>query len=270
MAHLQRQDYHLHYETMGLDRDTTALILLNGTLQTTIYWRAIAKELGEHFHVVTYDAQSQGKSGLGSRPLSLSLHGEDLMALIDHLGIGRAYLVGLSHGARLALHFAASAPDRVHGLLLSGIGAGKSIRVRLMVSSWIKVLQSAGLEAMATAALPLMFGENYLRQNEEIFAQIIKATTHRNTASYVEAHLQAMTAYISETIQAPRIPLPTRILSGSEDLLVPPEEAAALASLLAGEHTLIPGVGHSLPAEKPDMFCDIVREFCTGESGSSA
>jgi 3-oxoadipate enol-lactonase len=259
MPYFQREDCRLFYETMGFQGDGEPLIFLNGTLQTAIYWKSIAKRLQEHIPTLIYDARGQGRSGLGSSILSLKIHRADLLALCNHLGIERAYLAGLSHGARLAISLAVEAPDRVGGMLLCGVGRELTPRMRTILGTWLEMLQKEGLAAMVTAALPQMFGKRYLRRSEKIFDKIIMATVRRNTPAAVEAHLKAILEDESEPLTAPSIPLPIQVLVGAEDILVPPDNAQELAKIIGGKFTLVPEVGHSLPAEAPDLFFRYVR-----------
>ena len=71
-----------------------------------------------HYGLLFYDARAQGQSDLGHEPISLKLHVADLTFLMAELGIDRANLVGISHGARLALAMATECPDRVDRLAL--------------------------------------------------------------------------------------------------------------------------------------------------------
>ncbi|MBL0712492.1 MAG: alpha/beta fold hydrolase [Desulfosarcina sp.] len=78
------------------------ILFLNGTAQTTLNWRPYARRLKALARVVLYDARCQGRSG-GSQVPTLDRHALDLGLLLDHLTIHKAGLVGLSHGARVAL-----------------------------------------------------------------------------------------------------------------------------------------------------------------------
>ena len=100
-----------------------------------------------------YDARAQGKSDLGKKELSLQSHVADLGELFDHLAVGKSHLVGLSHGAQVALAFAAQIPERVNRLVLCSLGAWPSEHATTIVQSWIKILKKSGLKAMTQMAL---------------------------------------------------------------------------------------------------------------------
>ena len=128
---------HLHYEVHG---DGRPVVLIHGGNLDAGMWDADVPVLAKRFRVITYDVRPYGRSGPATA--GYAWH-EDLRALLDHLKIGRADLVGLSLGARLAINFAIAYPARVDRLVLAGPG--------LDGWAWSPDPQLAGLIAAATA-----------------------------------------------------------------------------------------------------------------------
>jgi pimeloyl-ACP methyl ester carboxylesterase len=113
-AALERPGARLVYEVAG---DGPAVILIHGFGLDMRMWDPQVGPLAARFKVVRYDCRGFGASG----PLDPAVpytHAGDLVALLDHLDIGRAVLAGLSFGGRVALQAALAAPDRVRGLAL--------------------------------------------------------------------------------------------------------------------------------------------------------
>lgn len=125
----------LYYETEGLDSEKPVVVFLNGTMQSTVYWKPHATALKDQFQILTYDARGQGQSDLGKERPSLGGHAADLGSLLDHLEIEKAHLVGLSHGAKVALSYAAHAPERIVSLVLCSVTPTLTLRARLFVKS---------------------------------------------------------------------------------------------------------------------------------------
>ncbi len=113
----------LFYEIHGFEKSNPVVVFLNGVTQTTANWAFQVKHFKPRFRVVTYDARAQGQSDIGSRELSLENHARELCALLDHLGLGKANLVGMSLGGRVGLGLAADMPERVERLVTCGVGA---------------------------------------------------------------------------------------------------------------------------------------------------
>jgi 3-oxoadipate enol-lactonase len=262
MAYFRTQDgCSLYYETIGFELARPVVIFLNGTMQTTMYWKVIAAALKPRFRSLLYDARGQGESELGEVPLGLDLHIEDLCALIRHLEVGPVSLVGLSHGALLAYSMARRYPKRVSRLVLCSIGVGASMRARLIVRSWLKILDSGGIEAMMNAALPHVFGEDYLVRNRKQLDRLAKTLVRRNRAASLSAHLSAMTAYPHLRTMLEKLAVPALVMCGSDDALVRVEGAAEVAEKCGGRHLIVRGAGHSIPVEAPELFMDTISRF---------
>jgi len=257
----------IFFRTHGVDTSYPVVIFLNGTTQTTLYWGAHVPAFSKQFRLLFYDARAQGQSALGDAPITLKRHVADLKELCAHLDFNSAHLVGLSHGARLALTLAGDSPQMVNRLVLCSLGARTNYRSRIAVKSWLNILQLSGLEAMAWAALPTVFGSNFLRHHHKTTAMIVAAVAKRNNKEALVAQLDAILRYPPPERMPDDFKGPTLLLSGSEDALVSPEDAAELAALCTARHEELTGIGHSIPAEAPRVFEQLVLEFLTEKAG---
>ncbi len=238
-----------------------AVVFLNGTSQTAVNWTAIANSLQGDFRTLAYDARAQGRSDMGALAPSLTAHCMDLHDLLEHREIRRAHLVGLSHGAHVALAFAARYPRAADRLILCSIGAKPSCRAVLARRTWLEIVANQGVEAMARAALPLVFGEKFLYRNRTMLEKIVQAIAMRNRKENLIAHLEAMAGDDMPARIAPSVHGPVLVLSGADDPMVQAEGARELAQLCSGRHILLPDAGHSLPSEVPEVFTAMVRNF---------
>ena len=253
----------IYYETHGFESPKPAVVFLNGTMQTTFNWRSHARIFKDSFRVVTYDARAQGKSDLGEQGLSLDLHIQDLSELLHHLKIQKAHFVGLSHGAYVSLSLAFQLPQLVDRLVLCSVGSRITDEAKVTIRSWLEILQCSGLRSLAWAVLPLVFGEVFLKQNKRIIDKMVEAIVVRNNKDALIAQLRAINKYPSPGSLAKKINCPTLVISGSQDQLVNPEEARQLADLCRAHHEEFSGIGHSVPAETPELFNKIVLKFLT-------
>ncbi|MGI8523883.1 MAG: alpha/beta fold hydrolase [Nocardioides sp.] len=123
------------------------VVLLHGQLMPRRMQQPLARALaGQGLHVVTLDLLGHGRSDRPADPLvySMSAFGDQVLALLDHLGAARAVIGGISLGANVSLEVAVAAPDRVQGLIVE-----------------MPVLDNA-LEAGIVAFVPLMFAARFL------------------------------------------------------------------------------------------------------------
>src|SRR5436190_2455977 len=95
----------------------TPVVLLHGAGMDSRLWNFVFPELARHHVAIRYDARGLGRSTPPAQPY---WDVEDLAAILDHLGIDRAALVGVSMGGETALDFALARPERVTALALIG------------------------------------------------------------------------------------------------------------------------------------------------------
>ena len=251
----------LYYTTDNFEADRPVVVLLNGTSQTTIYWEPHARAFAQQYRVLRYDARAQGKSDIGKRSISADAHVSDLKQLLAHLNVAKAHLIGISHGAFVALALAATASERVSRLVLCSIGINSQAHVKRITHAWLQILQHSDLITLAWAMLPLVFGKRFLNQNREIIAKIVSAIAARNDKAALMAHLQATSEYPSPEAYVPSIHCPTLVISGADDPIVSHLDARQLADDCHGRYEMLPRTGHSVPAEAPSLFQQVILNF---------
>jgi 3-oxoadipate enol-lactonase len=251
----------LYYEIIGDGPGKPTITFINGTLQTTIYWKLVTKALADHFRLVIYDARGQGESDLGDTPLSLQRHVEDLKTLLFELEIRQTHLVAISHGARVALALAKDAPGLAGRMVLCSLSLRATFRARMIVRSWYEILQRHSLDAMVWAAVPLVFGHRYLKDNEKVLVRLVKTIVRRNKTNSLRAHLTAMQHYPPVSSLLHKTAGLVLVVTGEDDPLVTLEGAVEIARLCGGRQIELTGVGHSIPAEAPGKFTELVMDF---------
>lgn len=255
----------LAYETHG-ETSAPAVVFLNGTAQTTLYWQNIARQLRRRRRVVLYDQRGQGHSPPADALVTAAAHLDDLEGLLDDLDIDRADLVGLSHGAYLAAACAAHRPGRVGRLILCGAGDAPTPEGRSIIDRWIATLEREGIERLAAGMLRDVFGPRFLTANADIQPGIARAIVRRNDAVSLAALLRAVQHYPPLT-QVARPGPPCLVVGGERDPLAPPEAARRLAAIYAARYVCLPEIGHSVPVEAGPVFQTLVEEFLGLSSG---
>ena len=139
--------------------------------------------------------------------------------------------------------------------------AQPAVRLKLFTGTWVEILERHDLETLARVMLPVVFGEEFLRRNEKIFSKMVRAVVARNRKDAVLAQLRACMNYPPLARPAHRVRSPVLVLRGSDDPLVTESGARELAGLCNGMFKEIPGVGHSIPVEAPDLFVAVLKEF---------
>lgn len=256
-----QDDCSLYYELIGDGRGKPTIVFINGTLQTTVYWKLVSKAFSSHYRLLIYDGRGQGESNLGHLPMSLSQHTEDLKDLMDVLGIEKAALVGISHGARVAMSLADLQPDRIIRMVLCSLSTQAPVRAKMIVRSWYEILQRHSLDAMVWAAVPMVFGSRFMKENVKVLERIVQTIVRRNKTDFLRSHLEAIQHYPPLARNLKKTPFLILVITGEDDPLVTTEGALEITRTCGGRHEVLEGVGHSIPAEAPEIFVRLVLEF---------
>jgi pimeloyl-ACP methyl ester carboxylesterase len=157
----------------------------------------------------------------------------------------------------------------VRRLVVTGVSAGRGALGRVIVRAWRAALATGDLEALAWLSLADTLGPAYLDRNEALLPAFVKATVERNTYAGVRAlfeqTLDDTPAWpFHPTALAPQITCPVLLLAGEHDRLAPAADLGALAAAFAGPvtHRVVPGVGHTVPIEAPEIWrapCSVPR-----------
>jgi pimeloyl-ACP methyl ester carboxylesterase len=245
--------------------DRPAIIMLHGFGASLHTWEPWAEALAGRFRVIRYDLPGFGLSPPDAGgDFSLGRDIAVLGALMDHLGLARATLIGNSMGGKLAWHFAARFPDRVGKLVL------------ISPDGFAQAGQRYGEAPRVGAALGLMrhvLPKPFLRMNLASAYADPSRLTDALVTRYHDLMLApgARAAMIGRLEQAvlddpagllPRITAPTLLLWGERDRLIPVSNAEDYRALLPGaELVRFPTLGHLPHEEAPEESLPPVEAF---------
>lgn len=245
------------------------LVILGGMTQTLASWGGQLRPLSAARPVVVYEARGQGHSELAVADVSPARHVDDFVALLAALALPAPVdLCGFSFGGRVALAIAATRPELVRRLVVTGVSAGRGALGRVIVRAWRAALATGDLEALAWLSLADTLGPAYLERHEHMLDAMIKAVVTRNRFAGISA-LFAQTMHDVATSPwhplslAPRVLAPTLLIAGALDRLAPVAELDALARAFprATRAEVVPAVGHTVPIEAPERWRSLVLEF---------
>jgi 3-oxoadipate enol-lactonase len=249
---------------------TTPIVLVGGMTQTLASWGTQLRPLSERGTVVAYEARGQGLTELSLDDCSLARQVDDFAALHDALGLrGPIDLCGFSFGGRLALAVAATHPELVRRLVLSGVALDRGVVGRLITRAWIAALEAGGLEVLARVTLADILGPRYLAEHEAMIEPMVRATVERNRPDGILALMRATLdlppdspwATTALAARARAAGVHALCIGGELDRVAPPAEVDALAELLGAQSRTIAGVGHTIAIESPQAWRDIAVQF---------
>jgi 3-oxoadipate enol-lactonase len=221
------------------------------------YFSDVADQIAARAHTVVPDLRGFGASELGG-PFSIADLADDVAALLDHLRIDRAVVVGLSMGGYVALAFAAKYPRRTLGIALSDTRAGAdSPDARANRDKDAAFVREQGNVAFIERQLPRLLSS---AASESLRAHVRQLGT-QNSETIVEA-LQALRDRPDRRNELASITCPAVVLVGTEDVMTPPAEAAAIATAIPSAVLVeLPGAGHLANLEAPAPFSQAIIGF---------
>lgn len=259
----------LHVEESG--GDGPPLVFIHGLMLASESWAAQVAAFAGRRRTIVYDLRGQGRSEKTVDRLDLDSLAEDVAALIETLDLGPSHVVGFSMGGFVAMRLAARRPDLVRSLALIGPSADAEDAANLpKYRALIALVRVTGARPFVGPLLRILFGKTFLcdpdRAAERGRWRRVVASLPRSL--HRAAAASARRAPIRELL--PRIAAPTLVVSGTEDRPIPPARAQAVAAAIAGARFVpVPGTGHAVMIERPDLFNDLLEGFLDGVDGAA-
>ncbi len=246
--------------------DGPPVFLLNGGLMSMAAWEKIAVALEDAYRVVRCDFRGQLFAPGGPEP-RLEPHAEDLVALLDSLGIEKIHAAGTSFGALVALRLASLHPERVASVI--AITATEKITPELWESS--AAVLDACRDAVAGGdggrvydlVVPATYSPEYREANAAALAFYRRQVALLPAVWY--AGLSPIIGVLEGLDLTPVLPLiqaPALIVAGERDTMFPLEHSRALAAAIPGARLeVVPGGSHGLVIEQPEKTVELIRGF---------
>ncbi|WAG09461.1 alpha/beta fold hydrolase [Aeromonas jandaei] len=239
-----------------------AVILIHGLFGSLDNLGLLARALGEHYRVISVDLRNHGVS-FRSDDMSYPAQAADILALMDHLGLDQAAIVGHSMGGKVGMQLAKLVPARVSRLVVADMAP-----VAYPHSRHQNVF--AGLNAtLATLPQSRSDAERILAEHIEIAGVrqfLLKSFAKGDDGWQWRFNVPALEENYANIMGWPederRFEGPVLFIKGGDsDYMQPQYSEAALAQFPAAKVRVIAGTGHWLHAEKPMLFNKLVVDF---------
>jgi pimeloyl-ACP methyl ester carboxylesterase len=250
MSELVRPDgCRLYFETHG-DQGAAPIVLLEGMGGDIPGWRHNIPTLAEHLFVLAYDFRGNGRSDAPDEPTTMATFVEDTTALLDHLDLDSAHLYGQSFGGMVAQEIALSRPERVRSLILAATHCGGDNAIRS--------------EAKTPKDKPYLalYSPSFAREHPDHVEEDVLVGSQNPQKPHAGRRQWEAIRDFDSCDRLAGIRVPTLILHGTQDQMVPVENARMLADRIPGaELVLLEGAGHVYHSEQPARADRAVLEF---------
>jgi 3-oxoadipate enol-lactonase len=251
---------HIDYRDTG-NPNGTPIVLIHAFPMNQRMWDLQVEFLQQTARVITFDIRGLGKSELRG-PYTLEFIVDDLIALLDQLKIKKAIVCGLSMGGFVALRAAERNPERILGLVLADTKSEPdSDFSKLGRYRALKSIQEQGAKAYVNDFVRSGLAAGTISDRKDVF-QGVKAIAESNRSEGVQAAILALTSRLDTTSGLSQIKVPTLILHGELDSVIPSSEAKLMHQKIEGSQFLIvPNAGHLSNLDNPDFFNERLKQF---------
>lgn len=239
------------------------VLFIHGYPQEGSFWNGQLEALRAHHKVLAPDLRG---AGADRRPLpeamTMEAYAADLKQLLDDAGIQRAVLCGLSMGGYIALAFVEHWPHRLSGLVLchTKADADDAAMKKARELSARQVL-AEGTRPIADSLLPKLMPEP-TRAERPRLVKSMHDMMLRQDPHAVAAAARGMALRPDRTALLPRIAVPTLLIAGDEDPIVPLATMRSMHAAIPGSRIeVMKGIGHLGNQEAPDLFNQKLAEF---------
>jgi 3-oxoadipate enol-lactonase len=236
-----------------------AVLFLHGMGCDGTDWQPQVDAFASSYRCITIDHRGHGRSDreVGDG-YTIAGFAADARAVLDHLAVDRAHVVGLSMGGMIAQQLTLDAPERVCTLSLLDTFARPGPMADGM-GAMADQVETGGLDALAAGFQAMVFAAATTRSQPELVERF-DAQFRANTPACLAADMRAI-ASVDVYGRLGSIPAPTVVVCGAEDNLTPLPMADELAAAIPGATLeIVPDAGHFSNIENPDVVTQILAK----------
>ena len=253
-------DINIYYEIHGEGAQTLAMI--RGLGSDLCAWYEQTPVLSRVIRLLQFDNRGAGRSDKPTAPYSIRQMATDTKGLMDSLGIGRTAMLGISMGGMIAQEFALNYPDRLTSLILgcTHFGGSKAVSAAPEILAAITAGPNVSGEKLELQQRAIFCEETVLRR-PEVMSKFREARSRYPIPPHAFACQIAAVMGHDTSARLSSIRIPTLVLTGREDRLVPPANSRLIAERISSAVLQeLPG-SHLFFAEYPDEFNRAVIDF---------
>lgn len=239
------------------------LLLIMGLSFTLEMWHRVTPQFSKDYRVILLDNRGVGRSDVPGGRYSIGTMAEDALAVLNAAGVDEpALLLGASMGGMIAQELTLRHPDRVRALVLGCTACGPLLR-----ATWPQLGWSPGLwhwissrgEPRERSLVRLLYAST--TPKDRIEEDIAIRTACQPPVQAVLRQLAGILSWSSYK-RLPQIKVPTLVVHGDQDHVLPPANGRMVASRIeSSEFVLLPDAGHILTTDQPELSLQVVGRF---------
>lgn len=270
MPKMLYHDRKVYYEVYG---EGEPLILLNGIMMSHLSWKLFIPELTKDKKLILFDFLDQGKSDkLENLDYKHDLQVEVLKALIDHLNLEKANILGISYGGEIALQFAIKYQEYINKLLIFNTTSYTNPWLNDIGRGWINAAKTYNAETFYNVSIPYIYSPLFYTNNYEWMKNRKELLHDVFTKDFLEAMVRLIFSSEGYDIRQKikEIKIDTMVVGSDYDFITPLLEQEYIHNEIEGsKFMVIKNCGHASMYEKPNEFVSLINSFLSIEKDLS-
>lgn len=255
-----------HNVFYSVDGEGEPLVLLNGIMMSTKSWDFAVEKVSKALKFIRVDFFDQGQSDdFTDYQYNHELQAELVIALLDHLGIEKAHIAGISYGGEVAVRLGIYYPERVLTLGLFNTAAFTSPWLRDIGRGWNSIGETRDGNCYYNIAIPPVYSPKFYLENNEWMEnrrKILEPLFKNDKFQERMKRLVNSSEDLDERDNLHKITSPSLIVTCEYDFLVPKLEQQLLHERIKNSHhIIIPDYGHGFMYEDPTLFVTLLVGF---------
>lgn len=216
-------------------------------------WNEQADALKQHYRVLRFDTRGHGGSDAPDGAYSLNMLADDLLGLLDSLGIQETHFVGLSMGGMIGMTFALAHSGRFRSLVLCDTSSRIPPEAAPVWEGRIKTASEQGMEPLVDPTLQRWFTEAFYKSSKAMMKRVGQMIRTTRPAGYIGCCHAIQKINLTHRLDA--ISCPVQIIVGEQDVGTPVAMSRAIQEAIPGsELVIIPSASHLSNLEQPELF----------------
>lgn len=246
--------------------DLRAYVLLHAFPIGANLWEPQMRSIPPGWRLITPDLRGFGGSTeLDSiSALSMADYTDDIADLLEELGVTHAVIGGCSMGGYAVLALYQSKPELFGGLVIANSRAGAdSPEARANRRNMLALVDREGPSGIAREMMPKLIGKTTRDTNPSIEANVRRLIKQQSPVA-IRSAIHRMMHRPDSTPLLAQVSVPTLVITGEEDEMIPVDESRKMAAAINGAKlVIVPGAGHLANLEQPDAFNNALNTFLT-------
>lgn len=263
--------HRIHYTRYGTEGPVVVLVMGIGVPGS--FWGPVptmlTRDAARPLQVLVVDNRGTGQSDLPARPFRVRDMADDVAVVLDHAGVQLATVVGISLGGMIAQHVAIRHPARVRSLGLLCTTPGLPLGLPPSPRALKRLITGFAQGMRGRDFLRLMYPDSQIERALERLRTPEFGAHFRSmkpSGKTFAMHLLAASLHTTSSRELRSIRCPTVIVTGADDLLIPPVNSRRLHARIANsELRVLPDVGHDIMTLAPEAICECVHDLAEAQ-----